>query len=483
MISRRHDPAADCRPGTATRRRSEMIGGGLVLAAGLLIIGIAADAPSARAAQATRTELSYTCAFPSGDFAVSAAITSTFTPTATIGASIAPISLRMTIRVPRPAVASPTGPGGTGPGAASPGATDLSGTAILSVIETGNAQSRQAQWHLTSAPAAQPAPSTGPIALQASGMAPAGSLASPGVLTFTASTLNLTLRARHLGGSPTTVRATCALTGAPPRLAAIDVTAASPTASPSPASASKPARHVKAPKGCGQIKVIGTGTATCGYLTGYADVAKLIGAALLQPKLGRPALVNVDFAEHHGFKHDKLIEHSTGELYYHGRHALPPVTATFLAFRFVPVTATLHITELTSVAILSASGITAPPYPITVKATTKAMLKVTDVSVNGLSLPVGTQCRIAAPLILTLIGKGDNTIPPKGYTVPTGGTLAGRVTIPPFTHCGTTENLDPLLTGSISGHGNYVKLTQGKLCGPAQPANWTCPPPVPKGRH
>jgi len=280
------------------------------------------------------------------------------------------------------------------------------------------------------------------------------------------------------------VRATCALTGAAPsRLAAIQVTAASPAPTPSSTSARKPARHVQAPKGCGQIKVVGTGTATCGYLTGYADVAKLIGAALLQPKLGRPALVNVDFAEHHGFKHDKLIEHSTGALYYHGQHALPPVSATFLAFRFVPVTATLHITELTSVAILSVSGITAPPYPITVRATTKAMLTVTDVSVNGLSLNVGTQCRIATPLILTLIGKGENTIPPKGYTVPTGGTLAGRVTIPPFTHCGTTENLDPLLTGSISGHGNYVKMTQGKLCGPAQPANWTCPPPVPKARH
>jgi uncharacterized protein DUF6801 len=481
MISRRDGTAADRRQGGATgRRRREMIAGGLVLAAGLLIIaGIAADAPSASAAQAVHTDLNYTCAFPAGDFAVGVAITSTFAASATAGAPIGPISLRMTTRLPRPAIASLTGTGDTG-------RTSLSAADVLSVTETGHAQSGQVQWHLAAAPAGQPAPATGPVALQAIGTGSVSPIASPGLLTFTASTLNLTLQARRLGGSPRTVSATCALTGAaPPRLAAIRVTAASPTPAPSASATStrQPARRTKAPKGCGQIKVVGTGTATCGYLTGYADVAKLIGAALLQPKLGRPALVNVDFAEHHGFKHDKLIEHSTGELYYHGQHALPPVTATFLAFRFVPVTATLHITELTSVAILSASGITAPPYPITVKATTKAMLKVTDVSVNGLSLKVGTQCRIAAPLILTLIGKGDNTIPPKGYTVPTGGTLAGRVTIPPFTHCGTTENLDPLLTGSISGHGNYVKMTQGKLCGPAQPANWTCPPPVPKARH
>jgi hypothetical protein len=28
-----------------------------------------------------------------------------------------------------------------------------------------------------------------------------------------------------------------------------------------------------------------------------------------------------------------------------------------------------------------------------------------------------------------------------------------------------------------------VKMTQGKLCGPSQPANWVCPPPVPKPQH
>ena len=39
------------------------------------------------------------------------------------------------------------------------------------------------------------------------------------------------------------------------------------------------------------------------------------------------------------------------------------------------------------------------------------------------------------------------------------------------------------ITGSISGRGNFVKLTQGKLCGPSQPQNFVCPPPVPKPIH
>jgi hypothetical protein len=210
-------------------------------------------------------------------------------------------------------------------------------------------------------------------------------------------------------------------------------------------------------------------------------VRKLYGAVLLQPKRpARPALVNIDYAYRHVFKPGRLIAFSTGELYYQGRHELPPVRATFLAFRFVPVTATLTVTELTPIKIRSVSGTTAPPYPITVHATTTVRIRISDVDVNGVPLAIGPHCRPVSSPRLTLIGHGDNTIPPTGYTVATGGPLSGRLTIPAFTDCGVTENLDPLLTGSISGPGNYVLQTQGKLCGPADPQEWTCPPPVPK---
>ncbi len=228
----------------------------------------------------------------------------------------------------------------------------------------------------------------------------------------------------------------------------------------------------------------GTGTATCGYITGYADVAKLGGAVLLQPRPPlRPGLVNLDFAERHVFAHGKLIEYSHAALYYQGHRELPPVQATFLAFRFVPVRATLHLTELSPIRIVSASGVTAPPYPITVRAITTVSVRISGVSVNGVPLNVGPQCRTATPVTLVLIGKGDNTLPPKGYTVPTGGPLWGAPKIPPFVGCGLSENLDRLLTGTISGPANHVEMTQGKLCGPSQPSNWVCPPPVPRPRH
>jgi hypothetical protein len=171
---------------------------------------------------------------------------------------------------------------------------------------------------------------------------------------------------------------------------------------------------------------------------------------------------------------------STARLFYKGKPELPPITATFLAFRFIPVTATLLIRELEKISIVSASGIKAPPFPIRVVATTKISIGVSNVKVNGVPLDVGPHCGIATPATLKLIGKGVNGPPPRGYTVPTGGALAGVLTIPRFSGCGVDENLDPLFTGSISGRGNFVKQTQGKLCGPAQPSNWVCPPPVPK---
>lgn len=244
--------------------------------------------------------------------------------------------------------------------------------------------------------------------------------------------------------------------------------------------AKRPAKS-RIPAGCAHIKKVGNGVPTCAYITGFSDVAKLIGAALLQFRAPlKPALVNVDFAERFKAVPGTVTEHSTGELFFRGRHELPAVNATFLTFGFVPVRATIHLTELGTITIVSVSGVAAPPFPITVTATSKVLLRVSNVRVNGVPLHVGPGCRPAAPLRLVLVAHGENTNPPVGYTVPTGGALQGKVTIPPFIDCGVTQNLDPLLTGTISGRGNFVKLTQGKLCGPSQRQNFICPPPVPR---
>jgi hypothetical protein len=475
------------RPGRAVSpggsQRSSVLIGALVLAAGVLAgtAGIAAGTPGTGTTSVSRG-LSYHCRFPSGlaagSDAVSVVVAATFPASATVGEKIQPTAGTITTTLPQATVV----------GLRKLGATTVAGTGELSTLVAEQGRSATAQW-LAQTSTAVPVPGSGSLRLAENATAAAAIAGSSGTVTISAGGLVLNLAPRRADGtatSPSAVRVTCS-PSAPGQLAAIPVAAAgssaSPSASPSASTSSQPHNKTKFPKGCGKIKAVGTGVPTCGYITGYSDVLKLNGAALLQPKRpAKPGLVNVDFAESHRFiNHNKdLVERSTAELYYKGLHELPPVRATFLTFRFVPVTATLNLIELTPIKIVSVSGITGLPFPITVRATSKILVRVTDVTVNGVPLNVGTQCRTASPVNLVLTGKGDNTIPPKGYTVPTGGPLAGTITIPPFIKCGVSENLDPLLTGSISGPGNFVKMTQGKLCGPSQPANWTCPPPPPK---
>jgi hypothetical protein len=460
--------------------RGPALPGALLLVAGVFAgtVGIAAGASGAGTTDIS-ADLTYNCQFPSGSDAVSVAVTASFPVSVTPDQRVQPTGVQIMAGLPRTAVADLT----------RLGATSVTASGVFAAIETAQRKSVTAQWP-TRAPAAFALSASSGLKITETATPPPATASSPGTITFTAGDLVLDLKPKKADGAATTpaiVRVTCALgSGANGTLAAITVASASPSAGPS-GSASSPAKSPQPkaakgiPPGCGKIKVIGTGTATCGYITGFSDVAKLFGAALLQPKRpAKPGLVNLDFAESHEFKHGKLVVHSTATLYYKGRHELPPVTATFLAFRFVPVTATLHLVELTPISVVSVSGVKAPPFPITVRTSTKISVRISSVKVNGVPLDVGTHCRTASPVKLDLVGKGKNTLPPKGYTVPTGGPLSGRLTIPRFTGCGVSENLNPLLTGSISGPGNFVKVTQGKLCGPSQPANWTCPPPVPK---
>lgn len=467
--------------------------------------GIAADAPGASAAQSVTADLSYRCQFPTSapgqTFPASVTVAASFPATAPAGQPVEPLGLHLTAQLPATATAylsslgaaSVTGSGALTSGQASTAKTSTTSTTEAGLNQPGRAKSGPArssagsilaQWPLRLNPAhligGEPL-QLAAITLTGPSSAPVitGQPLRPGQATVTARSLAFNLSLAGKPGArpatPSVVQLSCSpASPSGTRLATVQLRKAK--SGPTPAK-----RKIKFPPGCGKIKVVGAGTATCAYLTGYADVAKLIGAALLQPAApAKPGLVNVDFAEHFKFTKKDIIEHSTGKLFYKGKPELPPITATLLGFRFVPVTATLLIRELDPINIISTSGRIKLPFPITVVATAKVSIGITNVKVNGVPLDVGPHCGTAAPVTLRLIGKGFNTVPPRGYTVPTGGALQGRVTIPSFSGCGVSENLDPLFTGSISGAGNFVKQTQGKLCGTAQPSNWVCPPPVPK---
>jgi hypothetical protein len=94
-------------------------------------------------------------------------------------------------------------------------------------------------------------------------------------------------------------------------------------------------------------------------------------------------------------------------------------------------------------------------------------LALSDVTVNGQPLDVGPHCRTSTPLAINLSG-----IPP--YQPLLGGPLEGVLTIPPLSGCGTTEDLDPLLTAPLTGSGNLVRIIQGTPCSAFIP---NCVPP------
>jgi hypothetical protein len=245
------------------------------------------------------------------------------------------------------------------------------------------------------------------------------------------------------------------------------------------------------------------------YTTGFANVRKLGSSALLgEPP---PAIADLDIAVFQTLEISSgsdcddptgpectLIAYSTGQLNYKGLSELPPVTATFLAYGFMPVTATMQLLDEPSNCPAPTSAdanhtvsaglclltIEEGSYPVGQETTGTAVLAVhvSSVKVNGTSLNVGSHCQ-ARRADLQVVGSSSGTlasVPPGQFAINLGGTLTGSVSIPAFTGCVTPagENLNPLLTSAVSGVGNDVQLTEGNLC-PVPADGCVTVPPVP----
>ena len=81
---------------------------------------------------------------------------------------------------------------------------------------------------------------------------------------------------------------------------------------------------------------------------------------------------------------------------------------------------------------------------------TKLNLVITDVKQDGVPLNVGPNCHTRTPVVIKM--KGDVSLDANKDT-----RLDSTYEIPPFAGCGTTENLDPLITGIVSGPGNQLE--------------------------
>jgi hypothetical protein len=449
--------------------------------------------------------LAYACRFPAGAYQVGARVTASYPSTTVRGRKVEPGSLTLAVTVPAAALAS-LGPPGTAIAPAARLATSgvsATGGTHAGAASTGApasnaapASAAPAVWASLGAPPA-PLPAAGQDlrtgAMLPSAPLPALTATRAGQLTVTAGSLELRFTPAGTGtarlrAAPAPVAASCTLK--PGQDAALETIAvrqathqaAKPRPSPCPPlpkGGLKLNPHFPLPKRPKGVTVTHPGAELgCAYIVGYSDVRKLNGAALVGPGLtnlaiGERVVLNLTSGY---FEEDSAAQLDfrpcpTCKIV----HALPAAHATFLAFGFMPVSATLQLTEIGTINII---GVGTTSALASNTAWSLMALRISDVTINGQPLAVGPHCQTVRPLLIKLVGLGTG---PQPYTLQGGGPLTGQITIPPFTGCGVTENLDPLFTGTVSGPGNFAKFTQGSLC--TLIGDLGCPPPIPKPRR
>ncbi|APS18094.1 hypothetical protein TK78_03415 [Streptomyces sp. Tue 6075] len=483
------------------------VGGALVVATALV-----PSAESTAAEQKSEVSLRYTCPFPSGPEEVDVVVSAVLPTSARTGEEIRPAEAAVEVTLPPTALAR----------FADLDAATLSAVARLTVRNTVGDKSADASWQdLTAPPADLPAPGEGDgqdpgaLTLTATGDVPTVAFGSPGRATLAPDALALALTSLTEAGEPTTPPGLdVACTPAPgqePELAAIairgdqDPTAPAPRPGESdpvpdptptrPAEGLPPTAREKIdaltgkrrealeddPGSCPiEIPPEWVMTTAETYAAGYANAAKLDGAAALGPAFMKVVLnkryINDSCAS-------TVDVSSEVNFDYQGKRQLPPTKATFLSYGFMPTTATMTLEQVGPPAAIHTHTVTnTPTYPEETTVTARLVMRLSDVEVNGVPLDVGPDCRTERPFEQVLKGYGQS-YPPAGYLVAYGGTLTGYAHIPPFEGCGATEDLDPIFTSAISSPGkkadNYTKMTQAPLCVATNPEGPDCPPRAP----
>lgn len=216
------------------------------------------------------------------------------------------------------------------------------------------------------------------------------------------------------------------------------VVIAGPAASAAPAEPAAPSEPNAAQEGCGdeglmvQMKVSGT-----------SRIAKMESELEVGPGLFDGKVCG------------NVTENGTIE----GKLDLPPADGYFVAFRFMPVTNTTDFIQDG----ISRGKVTVDLQNETadIDTTVQVFIKVSDVRQDGVPLNAGGKCRTGKSAVIPL--KGRVNLKPGSVS-----TIKSTYTIPPFSGCGSGEDLDPLLTGLVSGPGN-VQTTRLTSCGIGTP--------------
>ena len=125
---------------------------------------------------------------------------------------------------------------------------------------------------------------------------------------------------------------------------------------------------------------------------------------------------------------------------------LPNATGSFNELGLIPVTATTQFIN---------DGPTTGQVDLNtgaVSTTSLITLRIVDLKVAGLDMPVGSSCETSTPVSVSVSSQ-------PGFSIVKGGNLAGTYTIPQFANCGLETALINL---TLPGSGNTITLTLGK---------------------
>lgn len=434
-----------------------------VVGVAVLVGPFAATGP-ATAEQAADLTLAYTCLFPSATHPVSARIAATFPDQGTQGEPIPVGDVRVLITLPAADFTAA-------------GVASVTGVARLSLAGQPN------DLGIPATPVAE-----GDLVLEATGAVPDLPPGKPGAVPVAVGDLGLELTLSKVDGSPAepaSLSVPCAVNpGQDTTLVSIPVPEPPSSSRPAPTTTTPPSRggndvpgqtrpeepvpRVAAapiPPECGVIPVPPGGRPGCAFIAGYTTIRKLGASLLVVPALANVAVVPP--------KIDGILLKADNPAELIGRR-IPPLTGTFLVFGFVPIKATMELVQDGPINIHT-EGRRQAPFTFTVTTIAKLSARVHDVTVNGVPLDVGPNCRPERSIDMVLTGGTPDYV-----NILRGGPQAGFVDIPPFTGCGVTEDLDPLLTRTVSGEGNRVKTIQGSVCSPPDQAHTFCPPVAPQ---
>lgn len=143
------------------------------------------------------------------------------------------------------------------------------------------------------------------------------------------------------------------------------------------------------------------------------------------------------------------------ELDLEGDLELPPSAGYFVVFGFMPTTNTTVFDQVgrakgkTRLDLVNMSS--------DVDMVVRLNIVLRDVKQDGVPLNVGNKCRTEVPAQIRI--KGKVNLAPESESV-----IKSRYTIPRFSGCGVTEDLDPLITGMVSGPDNLLTSRMKMRC-------------------